>query len=660
MNIFHLFPALLSAGVTLLGIWYLVSLTQYGPHAQSDFVKMLKDGVATYSRRIFSNVVQILLYLIAVIFIFSYGFGKPFPALQLLATAIGGLSILAASLIQFFAIPPLLEQMVRRSNTYPNAAILAQFLGANGLSAIYMGIVGSTLYLSILFIGFKSIIGYGLGALLAGYFIRVGGGIFRAASSISNETAAIHDGKIPRFDPRNPGTYSEILGNIAGNILGVEADLVSSFLFAVTACVIFSSQSPANGSGVLVPIYIYSSAFVASVTAFVWCYFRIKFNRYSNVFLEGIYITVSLSAVATYFILSRIYGNGTPLFWCYITGLLGAIVIGFSSEVLTSFRFKYSRQIARHMENGSFHITLKALENSFLSNGLLFIFVAGIAVAAFYFSGPFGLAMASMGMLSVTQSILVGNFSIPISNAVSRLSGLITNSHIVHQNVTKTEQLAGTTVAIRNGFASGAALLSALGLITALIFSYQLNLSVSLFTDIRFLVPIFAGLTIPYVFLSFIMRGVQSATLEMTQEIQRQYLEIPFLRSGKAKPDVIRAVEQMGQRAMDSLVVPGILMLLPPIAIAYFGTANGILGLALGVFFSSFNCTFLWSNLGDSLQQARAYVETGHFGGNQIEKFDVLRSADHTGTVYRDVLSPGINMLLKAICMVTFLLIITT
>jgi len=295
-----------------------------------------------------------------------------------------------------------------------------------------------------------------------------------------------------------------------------------------------------------------------------------------------------------------------------------------------------------------------------MSNGIIFIFVASIAVVTFVLSGPYGLAMASMGMLSVTQSILVGNFSLPLSNAVSRLSRVTTDSYIVHQNVTKTEQLAGTTIAIRNGFSSGAALLSTLVLLSALIFSYSLNLSVNLFTDIGFLVPILAGLTLPYVFLSIIMRGTQNATLKLTEEIQRQYHEIPFLREGKAKPDVIRATEQIGQRAMDTLIIPGILMLFPPIIIAYFGTPSGILGLALGVFFSSFNCTFLWGNLGDSLQQARAYVETGHLGGNQIEAFDVLRSGDQTGTVYRDVLSPSINMLLKAICMVTFLLILTT
>jgi Na+/H+-translocating membrane pyrophosphatase len=101
-------------------------------------------------------------------------------------------------------------------------------------------------------------------------------------------------------------------------------------------------------------------------------------------------------------------------------------------------------------------------------------------------------------------------------------------------------------------------------------------------------------------------------------------------------------------------------MLLPPIAIGYFGGIKPLLGLTLGVFFSSFNCTYLWGNLGDSLQQARAFVETGHLGGNQISQFHILQSADQTGTMYRDVLSPSINMLLKAICMVTFLLILST
>ncbi|NDC83467.1 hypothetical protein EB093_07410 [bacterium] len=658
-----LLPGAVAVALIIMGLWGIRSINRPPHQLPSDFAKILRDGTSAFSKRLTSNVIQILVYLIAVIFIFSMGFDKLFPRFQLAAALIGGLTVLAVTLFQLHVLPKALEWIVRRSDNYPNVGILAQFLVGNGLSSVYVGSATLAVYISIMTLGLKSIIGFTLGVLLTGYFVRLGGGIFRVTSVVGNEQASEGHSDIARCDARNPGTYSEIIGITVGNILGPESDLVTSFLFAVTATTIFSSNSPETPWTPLVPIFIYTAAFMASFTAFIWSVWRIKRNQYSNVFLEGIYITVVLSAIGTIAILIHSYSDHLQtawhLFYCYTYGLVGAILIGFLTEILTSVRFSFSRNIARQTENGSFQVMLKALEGGFLSNGLLFLFIAVISIASLSTSGPYGLAMAAMGMLSVTQNILNGNFSIPISNAVSRAASLISDSQIVTLNVIKAEQLAGTTVAIRNGFASGAALLSTFALLTALITSEHMELSVNLFTDIHLLVSILLGLVIPYIFLSLIIRGTGRSVTHFKTEIHRQFIEIPFLKVGKAKPDVVRAVEGIAHQAMDTLALPGLIMLMPPIALGYLFGTKALMGFVLGVFFSSFNSTFLWSNLGDSLQQARAYVETGHLGGNEASRFSTLRAADQTGTAYRDLLSPGINTLLKAICMVAFLIILS-
>ncbi|NBV41161.1 hypothetical protein EBR96_00095 [bacterium] len=670
MNIYLKVPLLSSLSVLVMGLGCLALYAKRLSLEGSNPSKLLVDGIGTYSKRIYSNILQILVYLLAVILMFSIGFDKPFPKYQFIAVIVGALTALLGAIFQFLVLPSAIRYIVESSKTYPSASLNAQFTVGSSIAAVYCGALTLGLWFSMVMLGSNSIIGFGVGVMLASFFLRIGGAIFRSAGAVGNELgiSTFHD--VGSVDRRNPGTFLDILGILHSNIIGFSADIFGSFVFAVTACIIFAQSKaaglPLNGIAnplVRLPIFIYSIALLGSIVAFFWCRWRIKRNEFSNVFLEGVYVTVILAAIGSYVAISstagvNLAGGTLGLFVSYIIGLICAVLVAFSSEYLTSARFNPSREVAAQLEIGPALVLGKAIEHSFLSNGLLFLYIIGTSVIAYSMAGLYGIAMASMGMLSVVSIILAANVASPIAMVSSKMADLENESDITRQNTRKVEQIAGTTIAIRNGFASGAGLLATFALILSLLSHTQFQFEVSFFSDIVFMASVVAGLSLPYVFLSVVLRGARNAIVYVADEVVRQFREIAFLKEGKANPDIHSSVDELSRRSMDALVVPGILMLLPPIALVYLGAPKLVLGFALGTFFTSFNNAYLWGNLGDSLQQARSYIETGHLGGKTISTFSSIRSADQSGSMFRDVLSPSITILLKAVSMVTFLLIL--
>lgn len=652
----HLLPLVSPFIMIGLGLIGLRPFLSYRHRPLNRVTPLMQDATLAYMWRILSNVLQLLLYVTLAIVILSYGLFRHVPIHHLITGAIGTLGITLVSVCQLLVIPYGIDTILTHSATYPWMGLHKQFKLAASLSAFYGGILALLAWGCVNWMGAGGLLGFSMGVTLAAFYMRVSGGLLKGASKNGNELGIARSGQLLAMDRRNPGSFLEMLGGILGNGIGYQADLMGSLAFTMVSFYPVLS----GPTHLFFPLQVVSMGFLACLPAYAWCRYRIQSRHFSNVYLEGIYITITLAAMGTWALLQHtgpLNGHSPmALFMAYVTGLLGAILIGFSSEWLTSNQFSPTKTIAYHVTLGGSQAMAKALENAFFSNSLMGTVLVLIASITYATAGLMGLSMGALGMVGVIVVIMTGNLSGPIASLATKAATIEEQSSIICQNSERIEGIAATTIAIRGGFASGAALLAAMALgaqVLALIpMQPSLGHRAPLFIAVGLL-----GLGLPYLMGSLISRSTRKATQEVIEEIIRQPREIPFLLLNKATPDIRVAVDRVSQRIMDGMILPGVLLLTPPLLLAFFADPLVSMALVVGAFCSVFNAAHLWWTLGDALYHTRQYIQSGHLGGKTAPTSAVLASLDQTGTLYRDVLSPSSIAIIKAMLMLTIVLL---
>ena len=141
-------------------------------------------------------------------------------------------------------------------------------------------------------------------------------------------------------------------------------------------------------------------------------------------------------------------------------------------------------------------------------------------------------------------------------------------------------------------------------------------------------------------------------------EVSRQFREIPYLYEDKAKPDIKKAADTLAKHSIDALLIPGILMVVPPIIIGTFFGIKMLVGFVLGTFLTGFNQGFYWANFGDSLSSIKSLIGKGHLGGKESQNYDYITFSENYGNSFKDLLNPGINIFIKAVSLTAILMLL--
>jgi K(+)-stimulated pyrophosphate-energized sodium pump len=261
-----------------------------------------------------------------------------------------------------------------------------------------------------------------------------------------------------------------------------------------------------------------------------------------------------------------------------------------------------------------------------------------------------------MGMLSVSPLILSITIFTPLATHAKKMQLLTSTHHITGNNTNKIDALGQTTSAVGNGFATGAALLSASGLLFLLPF-VNVNISAPMTLDLVFLAGILVGIVLPFVFSGYLLRGLSRGILGLIREVMRQFREISYLYEHKGRPDIAKASDEQARLAMDSLVIPGILMVIPPIVLGYVMDYHILVGMGLGAFLAVFSQSFFWTHTGDALHNAKHYISGGRFGGKTSPTYAHVALAENVGDGFKDLLGPALNIWLKSVAMIIVLLV---
>jgi K(+)-stimulated pyrophosphate-energized sodium pump len=338
------------------------------------------------------------------------------------------------------------------------------------------------------------------------------------------------------------------------------------------------------------------------------------------------------------------------LFWVVLTGLVAGQIIGTSSEVYTSYEYKFTRDIADQAQTGPATVIISGLGLGMVSTLVPAVVIVVAMWLANDLAGTYGVALAAVGMLSTLGITLATDAYGPVADNAGGIAEQAGLDPIVRERTDALDSLGNTTAATGKGFAIGSAVLTALALMAA--YSEVTNVDAFDLRDVNVLMGLLVGALLPFLFAALTMQAVARAANEMVQEVRRQFREIPGLLEGTADADYTRAVDISTQGAMRQMVLPGILAIVAPVAIGAILGAEALGGMLIGAISSGFLLAIMMANAGGAWDNAKKFIEAGAHGGKGSEPHAAAVVGDTVGDPFKDTSGPSLNILIKLMSIV--------
>ena len=556
-------------------------------------------------------------------------------------------------------------------------ALTIAFFGGSvmGLTVASMGLIG----LGGLFFYFNDhkevaeiLEGFAMGASLVALFYRVGGGIFTKAADVGADLVGKVEAGIPEDDPRNPGVIADNVGDNVGDVAGMGSDIFESYCGAQIATIAIAATAASTGTHYLadlsftgekaanlamqLPLLLTTVGLVCSVLGILVV--RLMCNRDPAQALRFGTIGGAILFIIASFVLVGMLGLKANLACCVLCGAVGGIIIGLITEYYTAG--KPVRELARQGETGVATIMIAGLSLGLKSVAIPLLSLAAVIYGSFELAGLYGVGLAAVGMLGTVGITMAIDAYGPVADnagGIAEMAGLGEETRKITDGL---DAVGNTTAAIGKGFAIGAAGLAALALITAFIQKTQITLTLGEPAVLRtFFTGLFIGGVIPFLNGAITMDAVGKAAFEMISEIRRQFKEIPGLLEGTGEPDSDRCVDIATKAATRRMILPALLAVGTPIIVGFGFGDNGPAALAGTLCGSLLGCLLLalmMSNAGGAWDNAKKYVEEGHFGGKNSETHKSCVVGDTVGDPFKDTSGPSMNILINVMAIVSIVI----
>ncbi|GAG04526.1 unnamed protein product, partial [marine sediment metagenome] len=152
-----------------------------------------------------------------------------------------------------------------------------------------------------------------------------------------------------------------------------------------------------------------------------------------------------------------------------------------------------------------------------------------------------------------------------------------------------------------------------------------------------------------FLFCALAMKGVSSGAFDVVNEVRRQFREIKGLMEGKAKPDYVSCVDIATKRALKSMLLPGIIVIIVPLVVGFTLGTEAVAGVLTGALLTGFLMAVMMANSGGAWDNAKKYIEAGHLGGKGSETHKAAVIGDTVGDPFKDTAGPSLNILIKLV-----------